>query len=193
MEHLMIELDYGIHTRSFPGSPLGGDLGLVIPQADGALMAMVDATGHGLSAYAITRIARSVILDNADQAPDELLRLLNARLTGTDGASASIIRLQNGKIHFSGIGNIRTLIGQHRLTPKAGMLGQRMRTPDISTLVFPAGQWLLMHTDGVSTVNTLPFPVAHATGLAHKIVDLHGSPMDDACALVLRWQMKGQP
>jgi hypothetical protein len=58
---MILALDHALHVRSYPGSPRGGDSGMVIPRPDGALVVLIDATGHGLSAYAIAQKAKALI------------------------------------------------------------------------------------------------------------------------------------
>ena len=75
-----MELDWKVHIRAFPGMPRGGDSGVVIPKQDGAVAALIDATGHGLQAYAVAQAARKVVLGSAEEAPDKILYELDAAL-----------------------------------------------------------------------------------------------------------------
>ncbi len=185
---LTLELDHAVHTRSYPGSPRGGDLGLILPNEHGALVALIDATGHGLGAYAIAQKARTVIQQHEDKQPDKLLLLLNHALTGTDGAAAMIARIEHQTLMYSSIGNVAGRVDGQALHSKLGILGWRMRQPELHTLPFTAGSCLLMHTDGVSTPEAIP--PGHAQTIVRMLVKTHGSNTDDASALMVRWQEK---
>ena len=180
-----MEIDWSIFSHSYPGSPRGGDVGLVLPQEDGALIAMVDAAGHGLAAYGVAQRARHLIMENAEAMPDQILLLLNEVCKQTVGAAASIIRIKNTKLIFSGVGNIYTRFGERILLPKTGLIGERMRTPDLLTVPFKKHMWLIMHTDGVSTLPA-KIPAGSAETIARKIVEEYGSSHDDATALAFR-------
>lgn len=185
---LKLELDHAFCTRSYPGSPLGGDTCLIVPNDDGALIAVVDATGHGLGAYAIAQKARGVVQKHADRQPDALLLLLDEALKGTDGAAAMVLRIHGQSITYSGIGNVSGQIGGQVLHYKQGILGWRMRRPELTTAPFAVGSWLLLHTDGVSRPEAIP--AGHAQTIVQSLINTHGSSSDDASVLAARWQEK---
>ena len=185
---LTMELDHAIKVRSYPGSPRGGDTGLVIPHEDGALVALIDASGHGLSAWAVAQKARAVVLQHPHAEPCQLLDLLDAALKGTDGAAASIARIRGETLSFAGVGNVAARIDTQRLTTQTGIVGCRMRTPHLITTGFPCGAWLLMHTDGVATPPHIP--PGSAQTVVQTLIETRGSDTDDASALALRWQEK---
>ncbi|HEY6077616.1 MAG TPA: hypothetical protein VIW29_02370, partial [Polyangiaceae bacterium] len=73
-------LDAAVHVRPYPGAPRGGDLGLIRLLDDGALVALVDAVGHGLIAYAAAQIAHRTLLATQHDRPDEILAELHEAL-----------------------------------------------------------------------------------------------------------------
>jgi len=187
-----VELDHAVCVRSYPGAPRGGDMGLVIPIDQGFLAVLLDASGHGLAAYAVAQKARHTLLENTHLAPADLLRALDNSLKNSIGAAAAVARLQHDRLEFSGIGNVNARLvvdsQQQALKVKVGVLGWRMRTPETQVLDFPANACLVMHTDGVSLPDSLPR--GSAKSLAQSLVDLHGSEHDDASVLVLQRQRK---
>lgn len=183
-----LELDHAVHVRSYPGSPRGGDSGLVIPLEDGALTALIDASGHGLAAYVVAQKARAVVLDNATLEPDALLYLLDKALTGTVGAAVSIARIRGNTLDFAGVGNVCARIDHYSLNVKVGVVGYRMRKPSVITLPFPTNAWFIMHSDGVSSPDAIP--PGNAQAIVRSLVDMNGSEHDDASAVALRWQHK---
>ena len=185
-----LELDHAVHVRSYPGSPRGGDSGMVIAHDDGALAVLIDATGHGLSAYAVAQKARTIIQAHALCDPDELLLHLNEGLRGTDGCAAAVAQIHDEVLRFAGIGNIGVRLNQRHLHSKTGIVGQRMRTPEVAQYPFPVGAFLVMHSDGVSTPSAIP--AGDARSIVHKLVEGRGSMQDDASALAIGWQEKSR-
>ena len=75
-----MELDWNILIRPLAGHPRGGDMGVYIPLEDGALAAMIDASGHGLAAYSVAQTARNIILNHTSRDPVVILNDLNTAL-----------------------------------------------------------------------------------------------------------------
>lgn len=183
-----LELDHAVHVRSYPGSPRGGDAGWVIPFEDGALAVLLDASGHGLAAYAVAQKARTAIHENARLEPDALLTLLDKTLKGTVGASVSIALVRGNTLHFAGVGNVSARIDAYSMNVKVGVVGTRMRQPEMIAMPFPANAWLIMHSDGVSSPDFIP--PGSAKTIVRTLVEHRGSEHDDASAIALRWQHK---
>lgn len=181
-----MELEWAVHVRSFPGSPRGGDLGVVLPTGDGAIAALVDATGHGLTAYAVAQTARKVLLGAAELEPDAVLHELDTILAGTIGAAISVARIRAGELSFAGIGNVAASVGFRPLLARPGIVGRRMRRPDVVRVSLKPNTWLLMHTDGVSSPPSIP--AGSAETAARTLVQLHGSRYDDAGVVLVRWR-----
>lgn len=183
----LLELDHAALVRSYPGSPRGGDVAMVIPSDDGALAVLIDASGHGLAAYVVAQKARQTVQKNAHLEPDTLLNLLNDALTGTVGAAVSIARIRGNTLYFAGVGNVSARVNDYSLHAKVGVVGSRMRRPEIITVPFPTEAWLLMHSDGVSTPNFTPH--GSALAIVRKLIEA-SSDHDDASAVALRWQTR---
>jgi hypothetical protein len=179
-------LDAAVHVRPYPGQPRGGDLGVIRPLEDGALVALVDALGHGLTAYAAAQIAHKTLLGTRSEAPDVILAELHEALAGTVGAVASVARIFRGHFNFAAIGNVTAWCAGRRLLAREGVLGQRYRTPRVSEHDLAAGQWLLFVTDGVSYSGTA-LPGGAAATVVQKLVESSGKDHDDAAALAARW------
>ena len=181
-----MELDWSVSVRSYPGAPRGGDLGLVVPADDGALAVLIDASGHGLSAFKVAQTARDVVLDSYNWAPEKLLYQLDSALKGGIGAAISIARIYADKLIFAGIGNVQASIDLSPLIVREGVVGHRMREPKPVTATLPPDAWLLMHTDGVAHPASIPSGSAETA--ARTLVETHGSDHDDAGVLLARWR-----
>lgn len=161
-------------------------MGLVIPFEDGAFAALVDATGHGLPAYAVAQTARRTILESASYRPDLLLNELDEALAGTIGAAISLARIYHDHIEFAGVGNVNAMVGGQSLLVRTGIVGQRMRTPHVVHVDFPTDTWLMMYTDGLSRPKSIPAGnAATASGL---LIETASLDHDDAGILLARWQ-----
>lgn len=183
---MTIRLDAAVHVRSYPGAPRGGDFGVIRPLDDGALLALVDATGHGLTAYAAARVARETLLQTPSDRPEAVLGELHEALRGTVGAAASVVRLFPDRFTFAGIGNVAVWAGARRLAARDGTLGQRIRPARQVEQDLPSGEWLIFATDGVAYAAEDVLS-GDAEALAQRLVERHGKLHDDAGVLAARW------
>jgi hypothetical protein len=181
-----MELEWAVHIRSCHGAPRGGDAGVVVPDEDGALAALIDATGHGLTAYAVAQTARHVLLQTSSREPAAVLQELDAALAGSIGAAISVAHIRLNELAFAGIGNVSASVGLHPLLVRPGVVGRRMRTPTVVRASFEPNTWLLMHTDGVSRPEVIP--PGDADTAARVLVEAKGSRHDDAGVLLMRWR-----
>ncbi|CTQ53337.1 Stage II sporulation protein E (SpoIIE) [Roseibium album] len=181
-----MELDWNVEIRSYQGAPRGGDMGLVIPLEDGALAALVDATGHGLPAYAVAQTVRKTLFDRTNFQPDVLLNDLDVVLEGSIGAAISLARIYSDRIDFAGVGNVNAIIGGNQLLVRTGIVGQRMRTPHLTTAAFPEDTWFVMYTDGVARPRSIP--AGNAATASRQLIENAGSDHDDAGVLMARWK-----
>lgn len=180
------ELDWAVHVRPYPGAPRGGDWGAVIPTEDGVLAVLVDAAGHGLTAYVVAQKARASIYENKGAQPDALLLAIDQSLKNTEGAAISLAHLNDAHLCFVGVGNIQASVGGRPLVSRAGIVGLRMRQPRMIETRLEPGAWFLMHTDGVSCPTSIP--TGSAKSVATSLVEKFGSLHDDASVLLLRRQ-----
>ena len=182
------ELDWAVQIRSFPGAPRGGDAGVVRLLDDGALLTLLDASGHGLPAYAVAQTARKLLLQTASDQPEQVLAELHEALAGGLGAAVSIARLRGDELLFAGVGNVSASVNSRPLLVRPGVVGQRMCTPRVEQVEFGPGARLLMYTDGVSTPDQIP--PGDATTAARALIERYHSSHDDAGVLVARRQVE---
>ena len=180
------KLDWWVETRSYPGAPRGGDFGLVRKVEDGWLAALVDATGHGLAAYAIARKARHYLRETADADPTRILRDLDQVLSGTEGAGVSIAWLRDTELIFAGVGNVLAFVAGHPLIVRTGVVGRQMRTPFPQRVDLLQSDWLMMHTDGMSHPREIPHGSART--VARTLIERYAQSHDDASVLLACWR-----
>jgi serine phosphatase RsbU (regulator of sigma subunit) len=181
-----MDLDWKINIRPLTGLPRGGDMGVVIRLEDGALAALIDASGHGLAAYSVAQTARNTILNSSTHKPDVLLIELDNALRGSIGAAISVARIHLDTIEFAGVGNVNASIGLKPLLVRTGVVGLRMRTPTLVSTSLPPDSWFLMHTDGVSRPKSIPN--GNAETAAKTLMESNASGHDDAGILLARWR-----
>lgn len=181
-----LSLELGHHVRSYPGAPRGGDAVVVLERDDGAMVTVIDATGHGLTAYAVVVEARRTLHRLSSDDPAEILNALDAALRGGPGAAISVVRVYEERVVFAGVGNVRGAVGDNALAPRPGVVGVRMRTPHLHTHSLPPDRWLLLHTDGVAAPREIPRGSAET--VARAVVHAHGSDHDDAAVFAARWR-----
>ena len=111
------------------GSPLvpesaSGDLCAVWSPAEGALIAVVDGSGHGAEAAAAAQLARRVIDDHPRESPVALILRCHERLRGTRGAAMTLasVNLADRTITWLGIGlpGSRRLMDEFEITSQVG-------------------------------------------------------------------------
>ena len=188
---MSLALEHAVSVRSYPGSPMGGDLGLVVPLDGGALAALIDASGHGLASHAVALAARKVIAASADESLEAIFARLDAALSGTVGAAISIARVTGAGVTFAGVGNVAAYVDLKPLATRLGVVGQHPRPPPLAKSALPPDAWLLMHTDGVRTPDAVPRGAAATAAAA--LVRSHGHLHDDAAVLLLRWRRREAP
>ena len=179
-------LDAASFVRPYPGSPRGGDLGVIRPLEDGALVALVDALGHGLTAHAAAMVAHRSLLGTRSEEPAVILAELHQALRGTVGAVAAVARIFRERFTFAGIGNVGGWYGGRRLLSREGILGQHYRPPRVTEQPISCAEWLLLHTDGVS-YSGAALPSGTAETVVRALVTSSGKSHDDAAVLAARW------
>jgi len=179
-------LDAASFVRPYPGLPRGGDLAVIRELEDGAVVVLLDALGHGLTAHAAAQAAHRSLLAAPSEDPAAVLSELHEALHGTVGAAGAVARIFRDHFSFAGVGNVAGWFGGRRLLTRDGILGQRYHSPHVTELPLSCSEWLLLHTDGISYAGTA-LPSGTAATVVRALVDSAGKPHDDAAALAVRW------
>lgn len=142
-----------------------------------ALFAVIDALGHGDTAWRVAERAVAVLLRQPKEvAVETAFAELNDSLRGTRGAAATLFTLRNREADFIGVGNItcRTLGRPIDFAPRPGIVGGLRKLPKSTRVLLPPEQRLILHSDGIS----------HRFD-ARLVASLLP---DEACAFILRHQ-----
>lgn len=140
-----------------------------------ALVAVVDALGHGPTAADIAVRARDHLMGTPlDEAMAKTIERLHEALRGTRGAAAMVALLRDGAIEGCGVGNVelRTLGGSVPVVQSPGILGVRVRRYNVFSARLEPGTRLVLFSDGIS---------AHA-----QLAQTEGMEPGDACEYIFR-------
>ena len=190
----------GHAIRPFPGEVRSGDQVFVRADEAGAVVALVDAVGHGTAAAGTGLRVVRVLGDIFDRQPDadlgSALTALHADMTGGRGASITLARYEaaTGSLAVVAVGNtVARVIGPGRsksLLSRDGNLGHILPSPRLETSRLVPGGMLLIYSDGVkSQFDFEALPQRHTAppdALARTILDHHGKDHDDSSVLILK-------
>jgi serine/threonine protein phosphatase PrpC len=176
-----------------------GDLFVIVPFPEGAVVAVIDGLGHGAEAAVAAREAARLVEDNARGSVVALIQRCHEGLRRTRGVVMSLasFRAEDSSMTWIGVGNVKSLLlradptanpPREGLTARGGVLGYQLPALRAATLTVSVGDRLIMVTDGIrgdftSIVSTLQPPQE----LADTILAQHRKGSDDALVLVVRY------
>lgn len=154
---MTLTLDVTATVTPFPGERLSGDAAIVVQRDDVALLAVVDALGHGEVAAAVAAVAQRTIEACAGAPLDELLRHCHTALAGSRGAAIGAARLDlaRGRLCYGGVGNVEGRLVRRgaraeRLVSFGGIVGSILPTLRLFDFALGPGDLILLHSDGIS-------------------------------------------
>jgi negative regulator of sigma-B (phosphoserine phosphatase) len=176
-----------------------GDMHLVLPFADGALLAVMDGLGHGPAAALAARTAADVLEENADEPLPELLQRCHEGLRKTRGVVMSLasFRSSDSSMSWVGVGNVEGVLIRWHSTPqfrdealatRGGVIGYKL--PPVRTRVIPVsvGDTLILTTDGIRNGFAADMIMENSPqDIAKSILARHAKGSDDALVLVARY------
>jgi len=190
---------WGVATLALEGQSESGDMHMVRPLKDGALVAVVDGLGHGEEAAAAARIAVATLEAYAEEPPLSLLQRCHVALKGSRGVVMSIARFDapRNSVTWLGVGNVEGVLhhadwsersARASLITRGGIVGSEV--PAVQAAVIPVGpgDTLVFATDGIATdflsdVSAKEDPQR----MADHILARYGKGTDDALVLVARY------
>jgi len=193
-----IPFEVGVTVRPLHGWQACGDATYCRRDSRGVLVGIFDGLGHGSSAAQAVQAACAAL----DAAPclDDLklcFDALNGALRATVGAVGVLCHVdyQTNVARLAGVGNascMRVARERWTLISRDGVLGQRLPSVFVQTLLLRPGDLLAFWTDGLGGAG-LPQHLAlnsemDLPELARVVVQDFGRPYDDAGVLLLRWR-----
>lgn len=172
-----------------------GDAWRIVAGRQRISVLLVDGLGHGPEAAAAANIATTMFRRLASDPPEAMLLAMSDAMRNSRGAAVSIVVIDEAArlARFSGVGNVEASVlaagGTKHLIPQNGIVGHTMPVLRSTTVPWPAGARLVMHSDGIWArwrLDTHPsLMTAHPALVAGVIYRDFGRDKDDATALVL--------
>lgn len=186
-------LDWACRSRPLYPEVESGDIHVVAPFVDGALLAVADGLGHGPEAAAAARIAAATLMSHAGEDPGQLISKCHRALRGTRGAAVLILSLsyQEARVAWAGIGNVEgwhlRTTGREALISRAGVVGYQLSSPRLRSSPLAPGDMFVLATDGISARFGEDITTVPPDRLASTLFERHARATDDALVLVARY------
>jgi anti-sigma regulatory factor (Ser/Thr protein kinase) len=178
------------------GEEVSGDAWMVQSSRDYCRVVVADGLGHGPSAAEASQAAMRAAEANSSASLLDFISLAHSRLRPTRGAALAIaeIRLREGRVAFSGAGNISGAIVSdsqvRHMVSMNGTVGQEIRTPQEFSYPWQPDSLLILHSDGINTHWSLDrYPGLfrrHPTLIASVLFRDFRRGRDDATVVVVR-------
>lgn len=150
-------LGFGAATRMRLGSRVNGDSFILNKWHSGALAGVIDGLGHDEPARLAAETARQYVERHYDRPMAELFLGVHRACRSTRGVVMALARFEwpPVKLTFAGIGNIEArAVGNHSVNfiSRRGVVGAgNDPNPLVTEIAWPAGNTLVLHSDGIST------------------------------------------
>ncbi len=176
-----------------------GDLHVVVPFADGMLVAVIDGLGHGPDAAAASRAAAEVLAAHPGEQVLTLVELCHEEMRRTRGAVMSLASFSaaESSLTWTGVGNVEgTLHRRHvttemrrePLTTRGGVVGDRLPPLRAASVPVARGDTLILCTDGIRSRFNEDLALERSPQeIADAILAGHRRDTDDALVLVARY------
>lgn len=153
----MLEGDaFGGLTRPLQGEDVCGDAYAQRVLPGGRVVMMADGLGHGPMAARASSAAVRAFLSSRSTSPRFLLEDLHRALRDTRGAAVAVAHLDHASraLTYAGIGNIAGRVldatASSQLPSQPGIVGHNAPKVRELDVVLERGQWLVMHSDGLT-------------------------------------------
>jgi anti-sigma regulatory factor (Ser/Thr protein kinase) len=185
--------DFGAISLAVAGEVECGDIWRIASRGGTTAILVGDGLGHGPLAATAARAAAAAFEARPFDPPSECMQHLHLALSGGRGAAAACAVLDgDGKIIFSGVGNIAgSVVSPERsrgMVSHNGILGVQVVRKQQFEYEYSAGDRVVMHSDGVSarwSVSAYPgLFMRHAAVIAGILYRDHARPRDDATVVV---------
>jgi negative regulator of sigma-B (phosphoserine phosphatase) len=183
-----VNLQLAHESRPCSGECANGDTTVVRENGAWALLAVVDALGHGPRAEEVAVTAAESLLRLPEgTGAREAVDILHLDLKATRGAAAMVCVLKNSLLEGCGVGNVLLRVQGARIpvTLTPGVLGRRLRRTRPFFGKAPPGSRLVLASDGIS--QRFRFTDQRALSpheLCRHLMTTYGKFHDDATVLV---------
>ncbi|MGH9527135.1 MAG: SpoIIE family protein phosphatase [Terriglobales bacterium] len=199
-------VEWAAAGQPFPGEALSGDMVVVADRRYGALIAVVDALGHGAEAAGVAAAAAAALQRHAEEPVLPLMRAVHETLRGSRGAviSLGLIEGRNAAVTWLGVGNVQGWVLRSASRPaglpvremmllRGGIVGVQL--PPLYAAIVPivAGDLIVFASDGIGADFMVGVRAdAPVVETAEQILRHHGMANDDAIVVVARYRGLGE-
>jgi hypothetical protein len=198
-------LSWAVADLPHKGERVSGDAAVVETWPGGALIAGIDALGHGPEAEQAAKAAVEILRNRTSDAPTVLMEQCHQALRRTRGVAMTLVAIdgRQDELSWVGIGNVEAML--IRADPQArprrdsavlrgGIVGGQIPTPRVTHAGLRRDDTIVLVTDGISSKFTgLSDVSAPPEELANRILKEYGKGTDDALVLVARYLGGGSP
>lgn len=190
-------VDIGIATKPHHLEKHNGDIALFKKTSKGCLVLVADVLGHGIKAYNVAKKIEDVFLNKEGKNDlKTLFYAINDEISNTRGSALFLAMIDNSKIEYINIGNIRSWLVfesyYKRLAEIPGIVGRTQMGVEFYTEeLFNKDVIVVICTDGISN-SFVPkdiFKKARsviAEKLAEEIILKHRIVEDDSTIVVIK-------
>lgn len=192
-------IEWGLASWSLDDQLVSGDRALVKTTADGVLVAVVDALGHGREAAEVAARAVATLDAHAADGVLALMKRCDEALRRTRGAVITLATFsaQDRVMSWLGVGNVEAVLvgangsagARHQsVVLRGGVVGYQLPPLFPSNLHVAAGDTLVLATDGVRVdFAGAVTPAEPPQAAAERILAAFSRGTDDALVLVARY------
>src|SRR6185295_9531800 len=192
-------LEWGVATQPIPGETGCGDLHLVKPYDNGALVAVVDGLGHGDEAIAVSRIAIQVLEEQAGQSLITLVKRCHEALINTRGVVLTLASFNtlDGTVSWLSVGNVAGVFLRADITAvpysetallRGGVVGYQLPPLSASVFTVAPNDLLILATDGIrNSFDQSVLLTGAPQQIADDVMNRHFKGNDDGLVLVVRF------
>ena len=184
-------------VRPLPGQTNAGDAAWCLRRNNLALVALIDALGHGDEAHAEALAVLDALNGCVDFDPCAMLQRVHRARNGGRGSACALAALdiRSGVLKFASVGNVFAVAfngSWSSLVSNDGTLGHRMDGPLLQTVTFLQRGLLFLYSDGVSNRGIQEHPEQMFQGepseVTARYLRHYGKSHDDASCLLLRFR-----
>jgi serine/threonine protein phosphatase PrpC len=192
-------LEWGVATQPIPGQTGCGDLHLVKPYDNGALVAVVDGLGHGDEAIAVSRIAIQVLEEQAGQSVITLVKRCHEALINTRGVVLTLASFNtlDATVNWLSVGNVAGVLLRADITAvphsetallRGGVVGYQLPPLSASVFAVAPNDLLILATDGIhNSFDQSVLLNGAPQQIADDVMSRHFKGNDDGLVLVVRF------
>jgi anti-sigma regulatory factor (Ser/Thr protein kinase) len=193
-------LEFGAATRSHPRMMgVNGDIFIIKQWNYYMLAGVIDGLGHGQWAQRASQTARRYIETHFDQPLVDIFRGVGRSCRPTRGVvmALALFDWEHNKVMLASIGNIEVRVFNHskpiKVLVRRGIVGMNAPAPVVTEDSWDISNFLVMHSDGLSThwswEDYPDLKTKSANSIAHELLHTLAKDDDDATVVVVRGKL----